>query len=117
MDDDFKITLIPLGCQKAEHRGLNPVAIQHNRLCQLPELFLRKAADLDKISFFHLMLRVHQAICKCTVIGKQQQPFGIHVQPPHGIHPLAAVRHQLCRRLSALFIGERSYIPPGLIQH
>ena len=103
--------------QQLDAGGAGLPAIDLERFGERPLRTGRIVADPEQIDLFDLLLRVHQAVCKRTVIGKQQQPLGIHIQPPNRVHPLAAVRHQLCRRLSALFIGERSYIPTGLIQH
>ena len=47
------------------------------------------------IDLVHLMLRVHEGIGKVAVVGKQQQPLAVQIQPSHRVYPLSAVGHQL----------------------
>ena len=63
------------------------------------------------------MLGVHQPVGKFAVVGKQQQPLGVHIQPSDGIDPQSAVRHKLGGIGPALFIRKSGHIAPGLIEH
>lgn len=48
------------------------------------------------------------------VVGHQQQALGVHVQPPHRVHPCAAAGHQLRRRPPSPLIGQGGDIARGL---
>ena len=55
------------------------------RTGQPPDRFRRKfASETDQIRFFHLVAGMGQPRHKIAVVGKQDQPFAVLVQPSGG---------------------------------
>ena len=91
--------------------------INFNGLAQHRKAGLVEISHRDPVALLNPAAGMHQAVGQGAVIGHEQQPFRIEIQPPHGIDPLAAVRHQLGDILSSLLIGKRGHISAGLMEH
>lgn len=60
------------------------------------------------------MAGVGQALGQGAVVGQEQQPLGVPVQPPHGVDPDPGVRHKVGHDLSPPLIREGGDVAPGL---
>ena len=52
-----------------------------------------------------------------TIVGKEQQPLRIQIQPPHRPDPVATALHQFRRRPSPFFIRKGRYKTSRLMEH
>ena len=55
------------------------------------------AGHLDQVGLLDAEARVHQPIGQVAVVGQQQQPLAVLVEPADGVDALADVRHQVDR--------------------
>ena len=53
------------------------------------------AGHLDEVGLLDAEARVHQPIGQVAVVGQQQQPLAVLVEPADGVDALADVRHQV----------------------
>ena len=60
---------------------------------------------------------MHKRICKCAVIGKQQQSFGIPIEPADGINALLNAVHKLHNGFFCMLVRHSGYIAARLIEH
>ena len=56
-----------------------------------------------------------QMPCQPAIIGQQDQPFGIHIQPPHGQHARQLARQRIKDCLPVLFITVCDHQPARLV--
>ena len=117
MDDHLQHRRLPFLGQTAHLCRLNGLPRQHPHPGEPFLGPLQSAGYRHLIDFVHLMPGVQQLLGQGPVIGEQQQPLGILIQPSHGEHSPAAVRHQFRRRFAAPLVGEGGDVPSGLVQH
>jgi hypothetical protein len=75
-------------------------------------------ADLGVVRLGHRLARVEQRLGQVPIVGQQQGPVGVVVQPPHGIDPLEdAVRapQQVADGRSTLGIAHGGHHAAGLV--
>ena len=65
------------------------------------------------VSYTHLEKGVGQR----PVVGEEEQPLGVQIQPPNRPHPGAAAGHQLRHGAPPLFIREGGYVAPVSYTH
>ena len=58
-----------------------------------------------------------QILGQRPVVGQQQQPLRVQVQPPHRVHPDAAAGHQLRHVGASLFVRKGRHITSGFMEH
>ena len=84
---------------------------------QGPEPRLRAAGDPHQVLLFHLVPGMNEGVGQISVIGEQQQPLGVQVQPAHRPDPGRAPIHQVGNCAPALLIREGRHHPPGFVEH
>ena len=86
---------------------------------QPPDRFRRKLApEADQIGLFHLIAGMGQPRHKIAVVGKQDQPFAVLVQPPGGNQPdLFRLRNEIDRFSGGVPVVQGADVAPRLIQH
>ena len=71
-------------------------AAQHDAGLHPPEVVLGQTAEgAEMVDLFHLPLRTEQAQVEPSVVGQQEQPLGIHVQPPDQVEVVQLIGQQL----------------------
>src|SRR6266850_7818996 len=101
-------------------RRLHPLPVlqlnRNSRPQTLDRLLLRFPADFYQIRLRHVRTRLHQLLRQRPVVGHQQQTFAGIVQPPHRIHTLRTLLHQLHHRQASFRIADRGHVPLRLVQ-
>ncbi len=89
------------------------------RTGQPPDRFRRKfASETDQISFFHFVAGMGQPCYEIAVIGKQDQPFAVLVQPSGGNQAdLFRLRNEIDRFSGSMAVVQGADITPRLVQH
>ncbi len=84
-----------------------------------PDRFLRKfASEADQIGLFHLVSGMGQPRHEIAVIGKQDQPFAVLVQPSGGYQAdLFRLRDEIDRFSGCVPVVQGADIAPRLVQH
>ena len=59
---------------------------------------------------------MHDRVGEIPVVGQQQHPLRVLVQPADGIHPHPHVPHQLLHALAAFFVAHGGDIAAGLVE-
>ncbi|OGL03325.1 MAG: hypothetical protein A3I03_12705 [Candidatus Rokubacteria bacterium RIFCSPLOWO2_02_FULL_68_19] len=72
--------------------------------------------NLDFVHSLHLEARVEQALGQRAVVGEEEQPLGVEVEPPHRKEPGALVLHEVEHDRATARIAPGGEIPAGLIQ-
>ena len=63
------------------------------------------------------MAGVGHSLHQRTIIGEQQQPLAVLIQPAHRKDPCTAVCHQFSGCGAAQLIAESGHIAAGLVEH
>ena len=117
MDDHLQAGGFLLLPQKAHLGRADEIAIQNHRLPQRILPLTGMAPDPNPVTLIHLMAGMGQSLAEVPVVGKQEQPLGIHIQPAHRPDPASTAGHQSGRIRPPLLVPERRHNTPWLIQH
>ena len=117
MDDDPVFRPVAPAVQLVHLRRREGLSVQRCHGAQTPGAAFVRAGDRDGVYLVHLMAGMQQPLGQRPVVGEQQQPLGVPVQPPHGIDPHAAVLYQLRRRAPSPLVRQGGDVAPGLIEH
>ena len=104
--------------QKFHVRRSRAVAVvQRQAAFQPPQRLLGQLpAHPRDVQLFHLARGMRDALHQLPVVGQDQQPLGLVIEPPHGIDPLRDVGNQVAHRLSALRVGKRRHHALRLVE-
>ena len=88
---------------------------QHHALGQPPQIVLvGHTVDQRLVLFLHAAARVGNDIGPIAVIGQQQQPLGIAIEPPNGEEALRTV-YQCGDGRTALWVARRGHEAARLV--
>ena len=73
--------------------------------------------DLGDVGLVHLVRRVRQPLREVAVVGEQDQPGGVGVEPADVEEPLGPVGDQVGQRAPALGVGHRRDHAARLVEH
>jgi hypothetical protein len=82
----------------------------------LQRLLRGRPLHLHEIGAPNLEAGMQQSVCSRAVIGEQQRPFGIPIQPPYREDPHRNLPEKLRHRGASFGIGERGHNPGRLVQ-
>ena len=105
---------------RTDFPGAQPVAFgRHSRSGQLPDRFFRQfAGEGNAIGFFHLVTGMRQTGHEIAVVGKEDQPFTVLVQPSGGNQPrFPCLRNEIDRFLFGMTVLQRADVAARLVQH
>jgi len=120
--DQMRAVAISLQELEARPRGLVNAAArtvaEKEPLLQAADLgFVQRTAHRELVDFLKVVARVGQTVGEVAVVGQQQQPRRVHVQPAHGKEPDARrVVHQVHGPPPPVVVGVRADDAPGLEQ-
>ena len=94
-------------------------ALGHPFAGQLPDRArIQLARQAHPVGLFHFIPRMGQVRHKIAVVGKQDQPLAVLVQPSGRDQPhLFCLRDQVHRFACGVAVFQRAHIAPGLVQH
>jgi hypothetical protein len=77
----------------------------------------KHALDLGKVGLRKFMLGMGDEVGKIPVIGQEQKPFGVVVQPAHGIDPDLDPFQKVLHRGPPFGVGHGRHIACRFVQH
>ena len=93
------------------------VAVDDDALLQAGQVMIvGYAEDPCFIHPCHAVARVREFRGEVAVIGQNEEPFGIEVEPSNGVHIVAHAAEQVDDRRTALGIGTRRDVASRLVQ-
>jgi len=101
----------------AHHRRRRAFALDPHAAAHPVQAVLgRFAAHAGVVLPFDLVLRVEQLLGEGSVVGQQQQPFGVVVQPPHRVDVFGDLRQQVEHGGAPLGVLPRRHVAAGLVE-
>ena len=70
----------------------------------------------DEVLFFQFVGRVGQPLGEFTIVGEDEEAFGIEVEAPHMLEVMVFVREEIVDGLAAAFVIARANDPTGLVE-
>ena len=93
--------------------------VRHSGFRELADRFRGEfAGEADPVGFLHFITGMGQPGDEISVVGKQDQPFAVLVQPPGGNQPGGfRLRDEVHRFFGRMPVFQRADITAGLVQH
>src|SRR5262245_5151826 len=76
----------------------------------------RDPGNLDLVDLADTEARMGQPVRQLTVVGYQQEPLAVFIEPAHGEEPFAAARKQVDNARPSPGIAVGAQVPDGLIE-
>ena len=103
--------------QQPHDRGRRALALDAHAAAHPVQAVLGGFASQARVVLpFDLVLRMEQLLGEGTVVGEQEQPFRVVVQPPHRVDVLGDVRQQVEHGGTPLGILPRRHVSAGLVE-
>ena len=112
--------VVTAGLDRPDGAGPEDITVvRHPAFSELADRFRGElAGEADPVGFLHFITGMRQPGDEIAVVGKQDQPFAVLVQPPGGNQPGEfRLRDEVDRFFGRVPVFQRADITPGLVQH